>query len=325
MSRFLRLLLAPFLIVALGGAQPLAITRSFNLPANDPYSLAVVAPFTAANPNVNYFADWNNPNGKEVVDASTLTGTTLTILAISQSNGTNVIPSLYVPTNRLGVINFNIGDGGFYRAKSGGSVDPLLGCTGFPPNLPSASPWPNGNWLGQLADQLITAGKATNVIIVPIGVGGSFAADWAAGGSNNPRIQVAFLRMQRAGLTPNAVLYIQGESDHGVTSQAAYTASGNSMISTVRSFWPSAPIFINVESWAAGAVDPNVANAQAALVNHGNAVWAGANVDSMTASTCGAGANQACRQSDGLHMSTAGAFTLATATRSALAAFGAPF
>lgn len=325
MTRFLRILLAPLLILALGGAQPLAITRSFNLPANDPYSLAVTAPFVSGNPNNNYFADWNNPNGKEVVDRSTLTGTTLVIIVIGQSNTTNVVPALYVPTNRLGVINFNIGDGQFYRAKSGGSIDPLLGCTGFPPNLPVTSPWPNGNWIGQLADQLITAGKASNVIVVPIGVGGSFVADWAVGGSSNARVGVTFRRMQRAGLTPNAVIYGQGESDHGVTSQAAWTASGSSMITTVHSFWPTVPIAINVESWAGGSVDANVANAQTALVNHTNFIWAGANADGLTASTCGAGANLACRQSDGLHWSTAGAFSIATNVRAALAAIGPPF
>jgi hypothetical protein len=322
MVRFLRLLLAPFLIVALGGAQPVAITRSFSLPANDPYSLAVVAPFVSANPNVNFFADWNNPNGKEVVDATALTGTTRVIVVTGQSNTTNVVPALYVPANRLGVINFNIGDGGFYRAKSGGSIDPLLGCTGFAPNLPATSPWPNGNWIGQLADQLITAGKATNVIVVPIGVGGSFIADWAAGGSNNPRIAVAFRRMQRAGLVPDVIISGQGESDHGATSQAAYMASANSMIATFRSFWPTVPIFINVESWAGGSVDPNIANAQAAIVNHSTGIWAGANADALTGNSCGAGGASACRQSDGLHWSTAGAFSIATAVRAALAASG---
>lgn len=322
--RLLTLILAPLLIFAFAGAQPLAITRSFNLPTNDPYSLAVVAPFVQGNPNNNFFADWNNPSGKEVVDSTSITGTTLTLVVFGQSNTTDVVPALYVPTNRLGVINFNIGDGGFYRAKTGGgSIDPLLGCTGFAPNLPSA--WPNGNWIGELADQLITAGKATNVVIVPIGVGGSFVADWASGGSNNPRINVTYLRLQRAGLTPDAIIFGQGESDHGVTSQVNYTASGNSMISTIRALWPNVPIFINVESWAGGTVDTNVQNAQAALVNHGNKVWAGANADTMTANTCGAGGVSACRQSDGLHWSTAGRFSIATGVRTALGLFGAPF
>lgn len=326
MTKLLRWLLAPFIICGLGGAQPVAITRAFNLPANDPYSLAVLAPFVAANPNINYFPDWNNPNGKEVVDMSTLTGTTIVVVVIGQSNTTNVTPALYVPTNRIGVINFNIGNGGFYRANSsGGAIDPLLGCTGFAPNLPN--PWPNGNWIGQLADQLITAGKATNVVIVPIGVGGSFVADWAAGGSNNPRITVAHARMVTAGLTPNAIIYGQGESDNGATSQANYTTRGNSMITTLRSFWGTGiPILINSESYIATLTDSNITNAQAAMVNHGNGVWAGANADSLVGNICGAGANTNCRQSDNTHWSVAGAYSISAAEVTALHATGvSPF
>lgn len=327
MSKFFRLIFAPFIIWGLCAAQPLAITRSFNLPSNDPYSLAVVAPFVPANPNVNYFPDWNNPNGKEVVDMSTLTGTTIVILVIGQSNTTNVTPALYVPTNRTGVINFNIGDGGFYRAKSGGgAIDPLLGCSG---NVDYGLPnkWPNGNWIGQLADQLISAGKATNVVIVPIGVGGSFVADWAVGGSNNPRIAVAHARMVVAGLVPNAIIYGQGESDNGATSQANYTTRGNSMISTLRSFWgTSIPILINKQSYISTLTDANVTNAQAALVDHANGVWAGANADALVGNVCGAGANTNCRQSDNTHWSVAGAYSIAAATVAALHATGvSPF
>jgi hypothetical protein len=328
MTKFLRWLFAPFIIWGLCAAQPVAITRAFNLPANDPYSLAVVAPFVPGNPNVNYFPDWNNPNGKEVVDMSTLTGTTIVIIVLGQSNTTNVTPALYVPTNRTGVINFNISDGGFYRAASGGgAIDPLLGCSGdVDYGLPNK--WPNGNWIGQLADQLISAGKATNVVIVPIGVGGSFAADWAVGGSNNPRIGVAHARMVVAGLTPNAIIYGQGESDNGATSQVNYTASGNSMIATLRSFWPSTgiPILINTESYINTLTDANVTNAQAALVNHGNGVWAGANADALVGNVCGAGANTNCRQSDNTHWSVAGAYSIAAAEVTALHATGvSPF
>lgn len=294
-----------------------SIARAINLPSNDPNSLAVLAPFVAGDPNINYFPDWNNPNGKELVDLSTLTGKTLVIVVISQSNGTNVMPTLYTPTNRLGVLNFNFCDGGTYRAPVGKPVDPLLGCSGNVSfGLPS--PWPNGNWPGVLADNLITAGIANNVIVAPMGVGGSYVADWASGGSNNPRIGVMARRLTVAGLTPSAVLYNQGESDNGHTLQAAYTASGNSMIAACKSFWSSAPIFIAQMSYINDLTDANVTNAQAALVNHGSGVWAGPNGDSLTF----AGGY---RQSDKTHWSTTGGAAFAAAWKTSLAAYGAPF
>lgn len=292
-----------------------SIARALNPPTNDPNSLAVIAPFVAANPNANYFPDWNNNNGKEQVDLSTLSGKTLVLVVISQSNGTNVMPALYTPTNRLGVLNFNFCDGGTYRAPVGKAIDPLLGCSGNVSfGLPS--PWPNGNWPGILADSLITAGIAVNVIVAPMGVGGSYVSDWASGGSNNPRIGVMARRLTVAGLTPSAVLYNQGESDNGHTSQVSYAASGASMISTCQGVWASTPIFIAQMSYINSLTDANVTAAQAGLVNHGNKIWAGPNGDSLT------GAN---RQSDNTHWSTAGGAAFAALWKTALAAYGAPF
>ncbi|MGJ5177417.1 sialate O-acetylesterase [Bradyrhizobium oligotrophicum] len=292
-----------------------SIAQAISRPSNDPNSLAVLAPFVAGNPNINYFPDWNNPNGKELVDLSTLSGKTLVLVVISQSNGTNVMPALYTPTNRIGVLNFNFCDGGTYRAPVGKPIDPLLGCTG---NVDFGLPnkWPNGNWPGILADSMITDGVAVNVIVATMGVGGSYVADWAVGGSNNPRIGVMANRLTVAGLSPSAVLYCQGESDNGHTSQAAYTTSGNSMISTCRGFWPTTPIFIAQMSYINSLTDSNVTAAQAALVNRSNGVWAGPNGDSLT------GAN---RQSDNTHWSTTGGAAFAAAWKTALAAYGSPF
>ncbi|WP_316228379.1 sialate O-acetylesterase [Bradyrhizobium sp. SZCCHNR1039] len=271
-----------------------------------------------ADPNVNYFPDWNNPNGKEPVDLSTLTGTTLVIPVGGQSNTTNVTPSLYVPTNRLNVINFNICDGGAYRAKSGGgAIDPLLGCSGNV-SFGLSVPWPNGNWIGILADNLVTAGIANNVIIVPFGVGGSFIADWASGGSNNSRVRVMAARLARAGLVPNAILWGQGESDLMATSQADYTTRLLSLIATFRIYWPSTgiPIFIAKESYINGLTDSNVTNAQASVVNNAIGIYAGPNGDARTA---------AYRAADNTHWNTLGASTWASDWQAVLHAYGAPF
>jgi hypothetical protein len=295
---------------------PRTVPRAFN-PSSDPYFLGVQAPFVAANPNVNYFPDWNNPNGKEVVDMSTLTGTTLVLPVGGQSNVTNVTPALYVPTNRLNVINFNICDGGFYRAKSGGAIDPLLGCTGNV-SFGLSVPWPNGNWIGILADNLVTAGIATNVVIVPFGVGGSFIADWASGGSNNPRVGVMAARLARAGLTPSAILWGQGESDLMATSQANYTTRLQSLIATFRTYWPSTsiPIFVAKESYISGLTDSNITNAQAAVVDHPLGIYAGPDGDARTATY---------RAADNTHWNTLGASTWASDWQTVLHAYGAPF
>jgi len=295
-----------------------SIARALNSQSNDPYSLAVQAPFVAGNPNINYFPDWNNPNGKEVVDYTALTGTTLVLLVGGQSNATNVTPALYVPTNRTGVINFNICDGGFYRAKSGGgAIDPLMGCTGDVA-YGLSSPWPNGNWPGILADNLITSALATNVIIVPFGVGGSFIQDWASGGSNNPRIGVMAARLTRAGLTPNAILWGQGESNNGVTSTAVMTSNLQSMIATYRTYWPSTsiPIFIAKESYINGITDANVTAGQAAVVDHAQGIWAGPDADARGALY---------RNTDNTHWNTLGASTWASDWQTAMHLFGAPF
>lgn len=279
----------------------------------DPYSLSVPAPFVSSDPNPNFFPDWNNPNGKEAVDLRTLAGKTIVLVIISQSNGTNVMPSLYVPSNRLGVINFNIGDGNAYRAKPGGPIDPLLGCTGFAPNLPNG--WPNGNWPGILADSLISDGTASNVVVVPIGVGGSYAADWAVGGSNNIRITVTARRLSAAGLTPDAVLWNQGESDYS-TPYASYVSSITSAIGTVHSYWPTVPVFVAIQTYIHGLFSSTIATAQAAVVNPAAHIFAGANADSLV------GIN---RQSDLTHWSDVGGANLASLIRAKLHAYGAPF
>lgn len=247
----------------------------------DPNSLAVPAPFIVGDPTPNYFPDWNNPVGKDQVDCAPQPGETReTWVVIGQSNTTNVTPTLYVPTNRLGVQNFNIGDGGCYRAKLGGAIDPLLGCTGFAPNLPS--PWPNGNWIGIFADLRITAGKATREIMVPIGVGGSYIHDWQPGGANNIRIGVTARRLAAAALVPTGVLIGQGESDlftPGPTYQAALQAT----ITSIHSYWPGVAIYIAQETYINGAVSSAVEAAQLAVVNPAVHVFRGPNGDARGA------------------------------------------
>ena len=83
--------------------------------------------------------------------------------------------------------------------------------------------------------------------------------------------------------TPTAVLWQQGENDTGnATSQASYSASLASVITTMRAAGYAGPVFIAQSSWIGGAVSANVVAAQAA-VNHGANVWAGPNTDAFNA------------------------------------------
>lgn len=233
--------------------------------ASDPNSLAVPAPFIVGDPTPNYFPDWNNPQGKEPVDCALKPGEVTEVIVLpGQSNTTATANGLHYPTNRLGVQNFNISDGGCYRAKPGGPIDPLLGATGYPPGL--SIPYPTGSWFGVLADLRINAGKADRVIMVPIGVGGSYIRDWEPGGANNIRFGVTARRLAAAGLTPTYVLIGQGESDL-YTPGATYQASLQNTINSIHSYWPNVKIYVAIETYINGLTSSAVRAAQMAVVN----------------------------------------------------------
>jgi hypothetical protein len=280
-------------------------------PTNDPYSLVPPVPNVVGGATNVTFPDWDNPNGRVPVDLTSLTGTTLVLIIAGQSLSTNCADGIYTPTNTGHVLNFSITNGGLYQAK-----DPLLGCTGYHPNLPG-NPWPTGHWGSRLGDKLINAGTANNVILVPIGVGGSNILDWQVGGGNNPRYVVTARRLAAAGLTPNALLFEQGESNNNGTTQSAYAAGLSSMIGTVQGIWPTMPIFVAIASWINGITSSAVQAAQAAAVNHAAGVWAGANADSL---------GNSYRQSDQTHWNNAtGTDAIAGLWQASLHAYGTPF
>jgi hypothetical protein len=245
--------------------------------AVDPNTLYVPAPYIVGDPTPNYFPDWNNPQGKERVDCALKAGEPTEVgLYFGQSNTTATANGLHYPTNRTGVQNFNISDGGCYIAKPGGPIDPLLGATGYPPGL--SIPYPTGSWIGILADMRISAGKATREIMVPIGVGGSYIRDWEPGGANNIRFGVAARRLAAAGLTPTWVLIGQGESDL-YTPGPDYQASLQNTINSIHSYWPNVDIYVAQETYIAGYTSAAVAAAQLAVVNPAAHVHQGPNGD----------------------------------------------
>lgn len=236
----------------------------------------------------------------------------LVIVAAGQSNITNAAPSAYTPTNGSKIDNFNIYDGGSYAA-----ADPQLGCT----NTSIGHP------IFRLADNLITANLFDRVVIVPIGVGGTSVAEWESG-TESTRIGVAFARLSSRGLVAGTnvtviVVWGQGETDTQIgTSQGAYTASMNNVISQSRTAGFTGLWFVAKQTFLQGVVSAPIQAAQVAVVNHGANVWGGPDADAMINNTC---SGVACRQGDNIHFSDAGSASYAAGFQAALHAYGAPF
>lgn len=122
------------------------------------------------------------------------------------------------------ILQVNVYDGALYVAE-----DPLLGVDTF---LPEPA---RGNFAIRLGRRLLATGRHDRVIIVPIAVGGSHVAQWAAGGLFHPRIAAAGHALRALGLEATAVLWQQGATDNSLdTSAAAYAASLRDVIATFR-------------------------------------------------------------------------------------------
>lgn len=204
--------------------------------------------------------------GRIIVDPTPELGErTLTFICAGQSNIANTCDVPYAPTNAGKVLNLNIWDGALYRYQ-----DPVLGA--------SAS---MGCWLGRLGDKLINAGRCDRVVFVPLGMGASFVIEHTPGYPENSKITAAVERCRALGLNVSALLWMQGESDNGNTSQADYTTRLLSVIATPRAIGEAAPWFISRCTLFAGVTSVPIRAAQSAVVN-GTDVRAGPDIDALT-------------------------------------------
>jgi hypothetical protein len=174
------------------------------------------------------------------------------LLVAGQSNSSNNTTTAFTPTNSTKVHGFNIYDGASYTG-----ADPQLGCSGI-----------LGNYATRLADKLVTAGLFDHVYLVNTAVDGTTVADWATG-SLSDRIPLAVRRLSARSMTVTAVLWGQGESDHG-TSQVNYQSRLGTVITNSRTAGLSGPWFIAKQTWLTGSVDATVQAAQVAMVDHPN-------------------------------------------------------
>lgn len=204
--------------------------------------------------------------GRQVKDPRVDVGTGVFICA-GQSNIGNWSEGSYSATNASLIDNLNIWDGGVYAA-----TDPLLGPDGA-----------MSNWTRRFADNLISGGVFTRVILVNCAMGASRSDEWVLGGKYYPRLLAAFNRCAALGLTPRAVLWQQGESDIG-TSTAQYVANFTSMLSGVRAEGHNVPWLLGKSTWTTSGQIAAVRAAIDQLVSGDPLLYAGADTDDLTGS-----------------------------------------
>ncbi len=245
----------------------------------------------------------------------------LVLILAGQSNCADLVPSAYATANPTKLDQLNIYDGAIYAA-----ADPLLG-TSYPRSAGVAINGPGNAYL-RVADTYITNGKFDRVILVPSCLGSTAVADWAPGGDFSDVFGIVMRRLSANGITAGvnitiAAIWAQGETDTlNGTGQTPYTNNLNAFITASRASGFAGIWFINSESRNAGVVSAAVIAGQAAVVNHGSSIWAGANADALAGNVCSA---SACRQADDTHWSNAGAASIAAAVVTAMGLAGAPF
>lgn len=280
-----RLILQGAAATLLGGwrAAPGTLQQADPFPLGRTYRLGALAGVTP-------LAYYNSTAGRVSI-APGESGSVTAIMVIGDSLISNSVNTLYTVTQSLNH-NFNSNDGGVYQSK-----DPMLG-TPNGVNAPFLS-CP----MAPLGDNIITGGFKTRAIMVPASVSSTIIADWAVGGFVNGNLSTIFKRLTIAGLTLNGIMWHGGPNDTNInTSQAAYLAGLNSVIATLRQFWPSVPILVGICTQASGTQSAAIQAAQAGIVNHANQIWAGVNSDAYPSGNF----------QDGTHFSVAGRTQWAT-------------
>lgn len=206
---------------------------------------------------------------------------TAVILGIGQSNIANEGDpnGVYIPGS--GVYNFNFLDGRCYVAR-----DPLFGATGN-----------RGNFLTRLGDLLVRKGMYDRVLLVSLGHGGTYAADWAPGGRVNLRLMMTLELLRSAGLVITHVLWQQGEAESVADHDAnAWARSFKSMVDAIRLRGVRAPIYVAQCSVCCSGVNDNIRAAQRDVIDLANGILAGPDIDTISLDD----------RWDGCHLSTVG-------------------
>lgn len=232
---------------------------------------------------------------------------TVTLAIFGTSQVCNVLPTSYSATHSRGgdgkaVDELNIYSGGVYVASDpvGGAAFPPIATTGL------------GNLCTFLASSIIDQSwSVTRVVVIAFGVGGSTFSNWADTTGLGKRIAIANRRATAVGLTISAWIPHIGENDNLTVDCATPLAA---VIANIRAV-SAAPIFIPKASWLAGVTNATVTAAQTGAVNHGNAVWAGPDLDTLDNT----------KRQDTTHFNDAGRTSALPLWITKLGLFGAPF
>lgn len=191
---------------------------------------------------------------------------TAVILAAGQSNLANECAPDGLHRPGEGVYNFNFLDGWCYAAR-----DPLLGATGRHANL-----------LTRLGDQLVRTGAYDRVLLVPVTHGGTFATDWAPGGSMNLRLMLTLELLRGTAVVPTHVLWQQGEAEGASGGDpVAWAGAFNAMVDGLRRNGVSAPVYVAQCTVCCCGPNEAIRAAQRGVVDAARGVVAGPDIDSV--------------------------------------------
>lgn len=233
----------------------------------------------------------------KTVATPTIGSGTLILIVNSQSIPDNTLPSPVTPTNTTKVLQLDVYNQTIYQAAGN-----LLGTDG----TGGAGCTTTGSYQVYLADKLVTDGKFSQVILVPVGIGGSSVMDWSPQGMLNQRARVACLSIRAKGWIGSGasfgILYDQGNADannntlHGVPTAATWESLFIQWQNTYYPLGCNFPIFVATETMQANVTNATIQGAQAAVVDNVK-VFAGANIDSLTGGT---------NRADGTHLTNTG-------------------
>lgn len=240
----------------------------------------------------------NADPGARVAQTVTLGSTTAVIITIGQSNVESAAAGTYTVTQTANY-NFNIYDGIVYPC-----INPVVGAVN--------SPAQGTNSVNcQIADSLRAASTYSQVIMVPVAVGGTMCSDWVSGVLVK-RVSVLLQRLADAHMTAATgftgdvwILLHIGETDNqNGTARATLATCLRNLASTIAVGTGTARFFVATESLIVNVTSATVTGAQADAVASGcTTCRAGANWDSLTGGTN--------RQADGTHWTQAGAISAA--------------
>jgi hypothetical protein len=191
------------------------------------------------------------------------------VLAIGASNIANEGDPQGCFTPARGVYNFNFLDGKCYVAK-----DPLLGAT-----------IDRSNVLTRLGDRMVACGLYDQVLLVPIGYGGTYIVEWAPDGRMHPRLIEALKMLRRARIRPTHILWQQGEAEGNrpcnESDVTSWIENFAKITDIIRARGIKAPIYVAQCTICHGSPCQSIRRAQAAVNRPEHGIFAGPDLDTI--------------------------------------------